>query len=68
MRFRNGDKVIISPQYKEISCALAEFGLDIINTKSVRNLIDFEQYHADMQVLVIQNCAFVSESTVYLKG
>lgn len=41
--------------YKE----LKKLGFDTINTQKVDNFISFEQYHADMQCLIIEDTAFV---------
>lgn len=67
MRFRDGCKVIISPVCEEITRALEALGIDVIHTEPIEHLIDYERYHVDMQMLLIDRIAFLTDDSVYLE-
>ena len=60
-------KILISPLNSAIKDRLKELGFETIDTKPIESLIDYERYHADMQLQIIGNRAFISESSLYLK-
>lgn len=58
--------VLISPIKPEILNALNSLGVSTVTTKAVKELISYEQYHADMQLLIIGSKAFICGNSVYL--
>lgn len=53
------NKAILSDKYPEYAEKLKELGYDIIPSERVECLIPYEQDHADMQCLIINDTAFV---------
>ena len=52
-------KAILSVRYPRFAEKLKELGYDVIPTEKVGCLIDYEQDHADMQCLILDDTAFV---------
>lgn len=51
--------VILSPENSQLLKNFSEYGFDVIRTQCVSEFISYEQYHADMQCLIIDDNAFV---------
>ncbi len=67
MRLHNVNyTVLISPTEPEIIAGLNDIGINTVHTKSVEELILYEQYHADMQLLAINDNAFICGNSLYL--
>lgn len=59
--------VLISPADSKLVEKLHENGIYAVFTKSIDSLIEYERYHADIQLLRIHNTAFISDSSLYLR-
>ena len=68
MRLHNSEAcVLISPENQQIIQNLNMYGIKIAVTKPVEKLIPYEQYHADLQMLVIDDIAFIPQESKYLE-
>ena len=65
MRFRD-HKIIISPEYSEVTDRIKDLGVELVYTKPINNLIPYERFHADMQALAIGDTVFISKSSLNL--
>ena len=57
---------ILSPENSRIVKKFSDCGFEIINTQCVSEFISYEQYHADIQCLIIDDNAFVLKCCDYL--
>lgn len=55
--------VYISPIEPNISESLRSYGINVIASKCINTLRENEQYHADMQICIINNTAFIPQNT-----
>lgn len=53
------NNVILSTKYPQFAEKLRQLGYHVISSKVLPNLISYEQDHADMQCLILDNTAFV---------
>lgn len=53
--------VIMSPCESDLTKSLSEYGIKALPSQCLHQLRENEQYHADMQVLIINNTAFIPE-------
>jgi len=67
MHLLKNHKILVSPTNNRILDGLKSLGLEVIETQPIGQLIEYERYHADMQLLIIDNTAFISEDSLYLK-
>lgn len=58
--------VLISPENSGVVKRLLAIGVNVIPTKPIDELIPYERYHADMQLLIIKHTAFVAGNSDYL--
>ena len=52
-------KAILSAKYPQFTQRLSELGYEVIPSETVGCFIDYEQQHADMQCLILDDTAFV---------
>lgn len=62
MHLHNKPSVLISPVSPAIYEALNKRGINTTFSKEVKDLIDYEKFHADMQLLVINDTAFIPKN------
>ncbi len=68
MHLHKENTVLISPCCEILLNKLQELNVNIIKTKPIDHLIEFEKYHADMQLLIIEDTAFISHDSIYLEN
>ena len=56
---RSVSKAILSARYPQFADRLRSLGYEIIPSETVRDFISYEQDHADMQCLILDDTAFV---------
>lgn len=61
MHLHNEHTVLISPVDSIIYDKLNEIGINTVFSEEVCNLISYERFHADMQLLVINDTAFIPD-------
>lgn len=59
--------VLIAPMYRLVIDRLNSLGINTVFTKPIKSLICYEQYHADIQMLIIDSIAFIPQNASYLK-
>lgn len=67
MHSLKGNKVLISPIDEILIDKLRELDVDIIRCNPIEHLIEYEKNHADMQLLIIDDTAFISRDSIYLQ-
>ncbi|MBQ4568784.1 MAG: hypothetical protein IJA62_01795 [Ruminococcus sp.] len=65
MRSRN-KSILISPVCTEITNAINELGINTIFSECIDNLITYERFHADMQLLKIKDRFFIPKNAIGL--
>lgn len=55
--------ILISPADSKLLKALENLHIEYIASAEISELIEYERYHADMQLLVINNTAFIPENS-----
>lgn len=68
MHLLKNNTVLISPIDERIINRLQELGANVIKCNPIEHLIDYEKYHADMQLLIVSDTAFISSDSVYLQN
>lgn len=63
---KGAPSMLVSPENREIVHKLKAMGFNVIPTEPVDELISYERYHADMQLLIIKNTAFISGNSEYI--